>query len=115
MGSGDNRVSRFRKSLDEVKAYKDQVISEGWKKRKTSYSKTGSMENLFKDELFEQFFDAELKLTKGTKGGKGREEIKKAIAELPENATLKQKWDHLLTRDYKWRQFNLYPILRKFE
>ena len=115
MGSGDNRVTRYRKSLDEVKAYRDQVLSEGWQKRKTSYSKTGSMENLFKDELFEQFFDAELKLTKGTKGGKGREEIKKAIAELPENATLKQKWDHLLTKDYKWRQFNLYPILRKFE
>jgi len=115
MGSGDNRVTRHRKSLDEIKAYRDQVLSEGWKKRKTNYPKRGALENMFKDELFEQFFDAELKLTKGTKGGTGREEIKKVIAELPENATLKQKWDHLSTKDYKWRQSFLQPILRKFK
>ena len=83
MGHGDNRITRHRKSLAEVKAYKDQVISEGWKKKKTGRP---DPQDLFKDPLFEQFFNKELNKN---------DKLKKAIADLPENATLKEKWGHL--------------------
>ena len=83
MGSGDNRITRHGQSLDDVKIYRDQVISEGWKKRSTGAKTEGK---ILKDEMFEQFFDNELKKN---------DKVKKMIADLPENATLKQKWQRI--------------------
>jgi hypothetical protein len=114
MGSGDNRITRHGQSLDKIKTYKDQVISEGWEKKPTG-PKEGRVENMFKDDLFEQYFDSELKQTKGIHESGVNAKIKKALADLPENATLKQKWEHLLTKDYTFRQGVIRPFLRKFK
>ena len=97
MGHGDNRVTRHRQSLDELKVYRDQVISEGWKKKPTGPKVAVRAEDYIYDELFEQYFDSELKQTKGIHESGVNAKIKKALADLPENATLKQKLEHLLT------------------
>ena len=115
MGSGDNRITRHRQSLDKIKAYKDQVISEGWEKKPTGPKGEVRAKDIFKDELFEQYFDSELKQTKGIHEGGANTKLKKAIADLPENATLKQKWEHLLTKDSAFQQGVIRPFLRKFK